>query len=775
MVEVGPSGPLTREWEAMRALVALGGFALTATLVFTGVWDASHHAQASASDDAAKAARITLAGAPPEAQAPVPLTVLLMGDSYTAGNGARAKGDPAYYGPERCMRSTATWGEQYAGLLEDQGFAVTMMNRACSAATADAVLNGKDMKDSRVVTYPEPEVEAAPRSDEYYASWAASTPRCEPAPASDEYFTTDVVRSPRGDGTADVAVSCHRRLAPQVDSLNRDVDLVLLTLGGNDAHFPDIVRACLVLGEARGCQEAVESAAAYVNDNYRGDLIEVFTEIVRRTEGHARIAYLAYPGLEVNDDVRVTQLTRDGLASYAVSAGLAGLAEAAVDAQRDAVDAVNAAMGAGTVTFVDEVPALFDGHEPDARPAVANPERWIYEVFETTIRDEWYHLKAAGHSRIAELVATEGAFGARDDNGRARDVALLIGDDAAARDVVAAALADQELWRGARVAIVEQRVADGGAALERRIVTSAAEPADALVALRDDARAEWGPAGEVRVRPRWNAATQVVHVGTAGTPQHLTPPVWGAVTEGGVADAAVEEGAVANPATNHSSPPILDQLVEALERAASAPHAWAGGPYVVGGGDLVLTASGSVGEGRLEYSWDLDGDGEHETSAQGPRLRVPVGSVESGWVRVRVTAAGGASSTAGARVSASSQGATAVTSCDGGDALSGRGASGGRQGCGAAPGSSFEREGDPAPSPHLPAIKERDQSLVAFGDSSQFSLSLVPVYADARLTTMGGFRTAAATRAGDRLRRRPTELVLRERGLRALLGQNSVR
>ena len=96
----------------------------------------------------------------------------------------------------------------------------------------------------------------------------------------------------------------------------------------------------------------------------------------------------------------------------------------------------------GTVTFVDSVPSLFKGHEPDARGGIANAHRWMYEVFETTTRDEWYHLKPEGQRQIARLVASYGTFGAVDDNGTARDVALVVGDDAVSRGAAESALSD---------------------------------------------------------------------------------------------------------------------------------------------------------------------------------------------------------------------------------------------------------------------------------------------------------------------------------------------
>lgn len=47
---------------------------------------------------------------PVRAEEPLPLKVVLLGDSYSAGNGARdASGDPDVYGPRGCNRSRSNW------------------------------------------------------------------------------------------------------------------------------------------------------------------------------------------------------------------------------------------------------------------------------------------------------------------------------------------------------------------------------------------------------------------------------------------------------------------------------------------------------------------------------------------------------------------------------------------------------------------------------------------------------------------------------------------
>src|SRR5262245_11664345 len=77
-----------------------------------------------------------------------PLKVVQLGDSYSAGNGARSSsGDRNYHGVEGCNRSPTNWGSQFVQSLGDT-FAVTYVNRACSGGVTDDILN------ERVMDYP---------------------------------------------------------------------------------------------------------------------------------------------------------------------------------------------------------------------------------------------------------------------------------------------------------------------------------------------------------------------------------------------------------------------------------------------------------------------------------------------------------------------------------------------------------------------------------------------------------------------------------------------
>ena len=87
-----------------------------------------------------------------------PLKVVLIGDSYAAGNGARdADGDRNYAGPAGCYRSPTNWAGQYVDWLRSQGFHVTFVNRACSGARIDHYNQRRIMDDRLVVVIESPD------------------------------------------------------------------------------------------------------------------------------------------------------------------------------------------------------------------------------------------------------------------------------------------------------------------------------------------------------------------------------------------------------------------------------------------------------------------------------------------------------------------------------------------------------------------------------------------------------------------------------------------
>jgi hypothetical protein len=190
---------------------------------------------------------------------------------------------------------------------------------------------------------------------------------------------------------------------------------------------------------------------------------------------------------------------------------------------------------------------------------------------------------------------------------------------------------------------------------------------------------------------------------------------------------------------------------------------------VAAGRDVQLTASGSVGAGPLSYSWDLNGDGVFETVSDGPTLIVHAGHVMTGWVSVRVSVPGGDASVARAWVSADSAATVERVPCLGQDGAGAEAGASGSSGCGATPACTTGWDAGQESSAPIPAHAQGDSAGAASRERTLAALTMVPLFADERVTTLRASRSIAPSKAGDRARKRPRELVARERGLAALL------
>lgn len=759
------------------ALSLLGGYAVAA--------HASDVTPNAAEEKSVIAAPVA---APATPDARTPITILLMGDSYTAGNGARTpNGDRSYYGPPKCMRSHDTWGEQYADFLTSQGYAVTMLNRACSAATTENMLNHRYLKRTDSFVYPEAEPTDAQRDDAFYIEWATARPECTPVPGSEEYILTNVVRAASATGGSSITVTCEHWLRPQVDALNPDVDLVLFTVGGNDAKFPDIMRQCLVMSSVPGCQQALDAGEDYGRNHYENDLTEVFEQIHARTDGNAKVVYLGYPRLEMSEDLIITSIVDGTFQQLPVAAELDRLLTEGAAAQRAAVDAANAAYGPGFVTYLDGITELFRGHEADARPAVANPHRWIAEAFETTVKDEWYHFRPEGHAAIAHYVSSFGDFGAGGE-APARDIALVSNGEPRVLSDFAQSLGEH--LTGARLSVIEQRTAVDGVGLERRVVASGLDVPDFKAWVSQGATSDvpWYEASEVELSARWNATQQVLFVGDVSDGVGDLASLFSGAEHGGkpvattaVVDTGEQPLALAGEYTWAPTPnEAADAVRTSVQRLATVPYAWAGAVYsLTSAGQLTLDAGGSYGSSALTYEWDLDHDGVFEYSADGPAFTAEAGAVTPGWVGLRVTSAGGAQTVSNAYVAAGALPVVDVSGACAGEAGSGNhgpavGGSLGSQGRGGgeacqplaadAPWSDAPDTSDSASAPTIAAHGETDALLLLIADPQLFVEERTP-----RALSVAVRKGRAGTKASAPARMRPQQLVKRERALESLL------
>lgn len=286
------------------------------------------------------------------------LNIVQMGDSYSSGVGARDTSGNPSYEDEACMRSDYGWGGLYAQMVQE--------------------LYGDDLNVN-------------------YINLA-----CIGAMISN---TTNMV-----DGVE------------QLPFLESDFDIVLLTIGGNDANYLGLIAYCFIpsLKDVSECQNAVETSRSILNDQNFTDLMNQFLlEIWQRTSSNAKVVFLQYPYLVL--DIPEWNFTSTDGSSVNADLEIRELGELGDSAQRQSAQHANREAGMEFVIYVDTIKALFAGHEADPRTSDAtNNETWINEAATTsTIPDifEQFHNNKLGHDAIADHLFKEyGAFGVIPEN-----------------------------------------------------------------------------------------------------------------------------------------------------------------------------------------------------------------------------------------------------------------------------------------------------------------------------------------------------------------------
>lgn len=323
------------------------------------------------------------------------LRVVVLGDSYSAGNGA----DGTTYGPDGCYRNTQAWSEKYAAGLRAQGFTVELANHACSGGVTADITTPRAMDSaSKTMTTPAG-VTTSQQADAYLAAQDPCNTHAFPAEEFWTYATTSV-------NALTLSYSCTRTLRAQADFVDSDTDLVLLTMGGNDAGFTTIVAQCFVLKSASGCEDAVGAARAALPQIQQRGLAGIAALRAHGLREDARIVQLGYPWLQTDNGYTIAGVPT----SYAAGDAVRSLVSDGNAAIAQIADQANVGHP-GQMRFLTGVPEKFSGHEPDATTAIGNPDRWVHQAFDGDYYG-WYHPNGAGHSAYADLLLAQGTFGA---------------------------------------------------------------------------------------------------------------------------------------------------------------------------------------------------------------------------------------------------------------------------------------------------------------------------------------------------------------------------
>jgi lysophospholipase L1-like esterase len=195
----------------------------------------------------------------------------------------------------------------------------------------------------------------------------------------------DVTRG-RSRGQAERKIS-------QVSRIDGDSAVITLTIGGNDAHFADVLQACVV-GDCRGYR--VASGELLEDEIVRiGQRLPAVYKAIRKGSPRARLVVAGYPRL-------FPKATGSGPVDNC--AALRRITSQEADYLNQLVVRLNAAIAGATkevgVDFVD-VTEAFDGRELRCTgPSYLNRLRAQVKVFPAS-----FHPNEAGHRRLGELVA----------------------------------------------------------------------------------------------------------------------------------------------------------------------------------------------------------------------------------------------------------------------------------------------------------------------------------------------------------------------------------
>lgn len=247
-----------------------------------------------------------------------PLKMLVLGDSYAAGNGARDEsGKPSYTDPY-CYRSNYNWASQYAASISPRAI---VFNHACSGATTNEYWNPQRTGPSPLSPFEAEHTEysSTEPTPEQVSDWAAQD--CGPGAG---HTSRSVWRLVRWETT----IKCFEDYKPQGEWVTEDYDVIFVSLGGNDLKFDWAVLDCFAVQMAGPCSLRLDSISLEMQDvasKVRNVLANVATK-----NRHARIVYVGYPRLELHpnylqflgtDIRRAGEAFRDAQASLDLSWG----------------------------------------------------------------------------------------------------------------------------------------------------------------------------------------------------------------------------------------------------------------------------------------------------------------------------------------------------------------------------------------------------------------------------------------------------------------------
>ena len=212
-----------------------------------------------------------------------------------------------------------------------------------------------------------------------------------------------------------------------LEKFPENAGLVLMSIGGNDARFNDIVRSCLTFPfrDYDDCDDIVTKVKGILSSSdLKTKTHNIFRELQKKLQKDAKVVLLGYPLLALKDSTEITKcikyanngrqcLKRE---TYPAATEVRALGLKAVEYQHKIVDEWNA-QNSLKVQYIS-THEYFAGHEPIGGVFSKNPKRWINGIIETegvfedgkthatfsTDLNTFYHPNVTGHQKMFEAL-----------------------------------------------------------------------------------------------------------------------------------------------------------------------------------------------------------------------------------------------------------------------------------------------------------------------------------------------------------------------------------
>ena len=591
--------------------------------------------------------------------------VTLLGDSFSAGNGA---GDYYDNEPRISYRSHNNWAHHYVKSLRNKGIATIFHNLAFSGATTDTVRSeqiNKVPSDSDLVMF-----SIGGNDKNAFGNIAINC-------------FLSATQSPKGCGESIDAAE----IFIQSGGLRINTEKVLEEL---DARLSNKHAQIVLMGYPH---LSIDDPEFLLSRCVKWD-----------TDTRKCKEYYSYPTAN-----RVREVVNE----------LAAVQEQLVRNWN-----INNDGSRHTVRYVSSIRSDFAGHEPNPSTDFKNDYRWLNEFWETKGHlgnsgkteatftanfAEWYHPNQIGHQKMGEALnntVSPASFTREVSTSQAPvDVAIILDISGGmfdnpqatlkrAKDAMASFTQNNSnvrfalvtysgfptdglvIWYGGEMPTIRSRFTSDVSTIERALGAITPTPGG------DNEEGVYSAMMEAFTRLDWRPGAQKRTVLIADAPPvdpeqrtgytkadvekksyELDPvEVYAFDTSGWLetpelADLATRTGGQIVKVNNPQTAP--EAIAAAVEKANNKPFAWLDGPYNRAiGAPLTLDARGSYSKNGdiTGYEWDLNGDGDFETSTTTPTLEHAWDAAYSGLVGVRVTDSTGATSMATTKLDVSIDG-----------------------------------------------------------------------------------------------------------------------